>query len=324
MLVASFAGLDAQGQQFLKRANELRAGYRRFYTATLGHRARSTEAFESFVDRPWSVYFEPTVDFADVKGDENASGFNLTRLGVVAGADRRLNDHLFVGGTLGYASTTADLSDGGQLDASTFNVNGYLTWFDGGLHFEGMIGGAFNSFDTERAAIEGIAHGSADGFAWTGLIGGGYDWENGPWKFGPQVALQYKSAQIGGFTESGSLSPLRIESQSETALHSQMGGVLRHRYHVPATWTVISPEIYFGWRHEFMADQFSLDSTFASGAGDTFTVDGPALGSDSIVFSFGVSVQWKPTVNTFINFTREMGRSGYAAQNINAAVRFSF
>ena len=45
---------------------------------------------------------------------------------------------------------------------------------------------------------------------------------------------------------------------------------------------------------------------------------------DSAVASLGLSVQWLPSFNTYLNLTLQMGRSGYDSQQINAGVNFSF
>ncbi len=107
-------------------------------------------------------------------------------------------------------------------------------------------------------------------------------------------------------------------------MHTQLGFNLRYLYYLNKTWTFITPQISLAWRHELLAENVSLKSRFASGEGDTFTVTGPDLGTDSIIVGLGCSIQWKPQLNTYINFTAEMGRSGYASQNLSLGVRYSF
>jgi outer membrane autotransporter protein len=324
MMVLSFAAMDSQGQQFLNRVGEIRADYRSMYSATLRPRARSLEAFDKFVNKPWSTYVEVPTHFVNVDSDDNADGYNASVLGVTFGADRRLSEELIVGAALGYAGGSSDLTEGGKVDLKSFNGQLYAIWCQNGVHVEAMAGGGFNSYDTTRQSVDGEAEGSTDGYAWTGLLGGGYDWENGNWKFGPSASVQYTSSSIDSFTEEGSLSPMTIESQSEDALHTQVGFDLRYRHHVFETWTIISPEVYVGWRHDFLGNEISLDTQFASGNGSAFTVTGPELGSDSIVTSLGLSVQWKPSFNTYINFMTLLGRDGYSSISLNAGARVSF
>jgi outer membrane autotransporter protein len=323
MQVAAFANMDSEGNRFLKRANELRADYRAMYSAAWRRYAVSTNAFDTFVDKPWDMYWELPVNFVSLKGDQNAAGYDITSVGVTVGADRRVTDHLYLGGAVGYAGSSASLDNGGSMDMDTVNLQLYAAWFDKGLHFEGMIGGDFDSYKTKREILGDTASGDTTGIGWTGLLGGGYDWEQGPWKFGPQLAVQYMSVNVNEFTESGSLAPLRISSQTPDAMHSQVGMDVSYRY-LKGRWTYITPSASLAWRHDFQYTQPSLDAKFASGAGDSFTVYGPELGKDSVVASAGLSIQWKPSFNTFINLTAQMGRTGYNAENLNLGMRYSF
>ncbi len=324
MLVASFTAMEAQGNQFRRRVSELHADYTRMYRNTLGRRTTTREAFDRYVNRPWNVYFELPVNSASVSGDANAGGYDISATGLTLGADRHLSDKIVVGGAFNYLTSSADLVNGGSLDMDTVSAQVYATWFDAGWHFEGMLGGALNSYETQRLAVGGAASGDADGFGFTTVIGGGYDWERGPWQFGPSLALQYMNASIKEFTETGSLAPLRINSQSEAAMHSQLGVKLRYRHLIPDSWTLITPEVQFAWRHDFLDNRISLDSQFASGAGNSFSVTGPELGRESIIVSLGCSVQWKPEMNTYLNYTLQRGRNGYASGFLNLGFRYSF
>jgi outer membrane autotransporter protein len=325
MIVASFSVMDAQGNQFLRRVGDLQSDYRRTYQNTLGRRTSTKGAFDAYVNRPWDIYFELPVNSASVSGDANAAGYDLSGSGFTLGADRRVTDNIIAGGAFNYLTTTADTANGGSVDLDTVSLQGYATWFNaGGLHFEGMLGAGINSYETKRAAVDGVASGDADGFGFTTVIGGGYDWENGPWKFGPSLALQYMNASIQEFTEEGSLSPLRIESQSEDAMHSQLGFKLRYRHQVADSWTIITPEVLFAWRHDFLDNSISIDSQFASGSGSSFTVTGPEMGSESVIVGLGCSVQWKPELNTYLNYTMQRGRDGYDSEFLNLGVRYSF
>ncbi len=325
MMVASFAAMDAQGIQFRKRVNELHADYQRFYQETVSRRAQSKEAFDRYVTRPWNVYFELPFNSASVSGDDNASGYDLSVNGFSLGADRRIAPEIIVGGAINYFSTSGDLIDGGVADMTTVSAQVYGTWFTPeGLHVEGMLGGAINSYDTRRQSIGGFASGDTEGFGVTALLGGGYNREYGPWQFGPSFALQVMHASIKGFTESGSSAPLRIDDQSEAALHSELGAHIRYRFQIPDTWTVITPELLFAWRHDFLDNQISLDSQFASGAGNRFSVAGPEMGRESILVTLGLAIQWKPALNTYVSFTTQRGRSGYDSRFVNIGVRYSF
>lgn len=325
MIGAAFSAMDAQGNQFLRRVANLQLDYQRLYQSTLGRRTKTRAAFDEYVNRPWDLYFELPFNSASVASDANAPGYDLSSSGFTVGADGRISENVIVGGGLNYLKTGADPDSGGSVDMDTLSAQVYATWFDAsGLHFEGLVGGAINSYDTLRQGVGGVASGSADGYGFTTVLGGGYNWENGPWQFGPSLAFQYMNASIKEFTETGSLSPLRIDSQSEAALHSQLGINLRYRHQVEDSWTFITPEVSLAWRHDFLDDSIALNSQFASGAGSAFVITGPEMGGDSVIIGLGCSVQWKPAFNTYLNLTLQRGSSGYDSEFLNLGVRYSF
>jgi outer membrane autotransporter protein len=344
MYTAAFAGMDAQGERFLKRVNELRADYRDLYLnaynryATEGDQATtppanptstgssgsSSDIFAKTLDNPWSVYMDGGGEFVDVPGTTNAAGYNVSSGDFSLGLDRWVNKQLVVGGGITYDGSTVGLTGSGHIDMDSYLGEIYTAWFSQGLHIEGMVGGGINSYNTHRQGLQGIANGSTDSLEWNALLGSGYDWHNGPWSYGPQLVLQYMSADIDAFTEKGSLAPMHIESQSADAFHTQVGADLRYRNYVPPTLTFITPDLSIAWDHNYLNDSFALRSRLASGAGDIFTVHGPGLGSDSVVVALGVTVQWKPNFSTYLRYTLQAGSNGYEANAIDAGLQLNF
>jgi autotransporter-associated beta strand protein len=317
------AGMDAQGNQFLKRAAELRAGYRGLYIDLYNANYTEGNATQE-MDKAWGVYLETTVPFVNVNGDNNAKGYYLSGGGITVGVDRRINDQLVLGAALGYLSGDVGLNNNGNITSESGLAQLYAVWFKEGLHLEGMIGGSTTSYDTKRPALQDYAKGSTDGTAWAAMLNGGYDWQKGPWSFGPQVAVQYESANIDSFTEKGSDAPLKIDSQSADAVYSQVGGAVRYRFNVPGTWTFITPELDLGWRHNYSDTTLSLKSRLASGDGNAFTVYGPDLGSDSLIGNIGVTMHWNASFSTYLNCNFQLGDGGYEAEYLSGGLRFGF
>ena len=217
---------------------------------------------------------------------------------------------------------TGALANNGKMNVDNGQVSLYTTWFKDGLHLEGMVGGGYNSYKTTRVVLGTPEVGQTTGTEFTSLIGGGYDWQQGMWSFGPQLALQYKRMDISGFDESGDAAALRIASQSQNSLQSRLGG--RFGFHKKVRGIVITPEVSAAWQHEYINKGVSVDSRFVNGAGNTFTSSGPTLGADSLVTGVGVSVEWTPTIGTFLNYSTEFGIAGYEPHTINGGVGFRF
>lgn len=343
MFTLAFAGMESHGYQLLNRINDLRAGSHGFSANRLslydsngpGKSSQSVcqstpqlqvpcnNLLSQSSDNPWGLFVDGVGEFISVGGDANASGYHMNGGGLTLGLDRRLNEHFVMGLTLGYASVEAGLVNDGKIEMDNFRAGLYAAWFSKGFHVEGMLTGGLNSYDTSRRGLDGMANGKTDGTEWSGLLGGGYDWERGNWIFGPQIQAQYKSVSIDGFTETGSLAPLNIRSHSEDSFSTQVGGHLAYRAKVGKK-IVMMPHLNVAWRHEFMDDSVALDSSFANGAGNIFTVRGPVMGRDSVVVGAGLLVQWSSLVGTYIQYTTEVGRDAYTPHTINGGVNFRF
>jgi outer membrane autotransporter protein len=152
-------------------------------------------------------------------------------------------------------------------------------------------------------------------------LGFGYDWQNGPWTFGPQFKAQYTWVNMDSFEEDGSLAPLEVHSQDADSLYSQVGMHLMYR--VQCGKVVLVPEIELGWRHEYLDSTVSLDSQFASGAGMVFDVRGPELGRDSLVAGAGVTIRWNDRVSTSLNYNTQLLRDHYDLHSFSAGIRIS-
>lgn len=322
MFTVAFAGMDAQGYQFLKRANELRAGYHQLYAGILD--PASPEASDATLDKRWGLYAEVSGQMADVQGDANAGSYDQTGYGVTVGVDRRIGENIAFGAAVGYAKADASLAGNGEVNADRAYAQLYGVWFRQGVHVEAMIGGGLDTFDTRRQGLDGIAEGSADGMEWHALLAGGYDWQEGGWRFGPVAMAQYMSARIDGISETGSMAPLQIDAQNADTFYTQLGAHLLYRHYIEGTWTFVTPEVYIAWRHDFIEDPVEITSRFVSGSGNAFTVTGPQLGQDSIVGGLGITLQLKPGFSAYLNYCGQLGRSGYDAHAVNAGARIGF
>ena len=59
------------------------------------------------------------------------------------------------------------------------------------------------------------ATGSSNGYVFSTFIAGGYDFHIGQLTIGPTAALQYSSEEINGFSENGSIAPVKVNSDTQ-------------------------------------------------------------------------------------------------------------
>jgi outer membrane autotransporter protein len=69
---------------------------------------------------------------------------------------------------------------------------------------------------------------------------------------------------------------------------------------------------------------YSLDSSFANGAGDSFHVSGPQLGRDSVVLGAGFAIRLSERWSTYFYYDGELGRRNYQSSSVTGGLRTTF
>jgi autotransporter-associated beta strand protein len=270
----------------------------------------------------WGVFVTGLGEFTTVDSTSNAPGFDLTTGGVTFGADYRVSPNFAIGLMGGYAHTNADLVNNGSLDVNGGTIGAYATAFGGGFYIDGAATGIFNGYDEHRTALLGTASGDTDGRDFNALVAAGYDWKSGGLTIGPTASYQYTYVEVDGFTETGSLAPLTFSDQNAHSSRTALGAKASYDWHVGHV--VVKPEVRAAWQHEFGDTDYSVVSRFASGAGNSFTVNGPAIGRDSLLIGAGAAVIFNDRVSVYAYYDGELARTNYSSNNVSAGVRVSF
>jgi outer membrane autotransporter protein len=198
----------------------------------------------------------------------------------------------------------------------------YASYFRNGFHVDGILGGGINSYEIRRAALGGNARGNTEGQEIHKELIAGHDWRRGGLTFGPEGALRYTWAGLDGYTERGSLAPLRIESGDVHSLQFELGGHAAYAWKLGTV--VVTPELRAFWQHETLEDSPGVVSRFASGAGGVFRVNGPRVGRDSLVGSGSVSVQLGETWSGYAAYTGEFLRAETSTHQAHLGFRMAF
>jgi outer membrane autotransporter protein len=136
------------------------------------------------------------------------------------------------------------------------------------------------------------------------------------------VSYQYTYVEFDGFTEHGSLAPLTYNDQNAESSRTALGAKASYDWHVGHV--VVKPELRAAWQHEFGDTDYSIVSRFASGAGSSFTVNGPAIGRDSLLIGAGAAVLLNDRVSVYAYYDGELARTNYSSNNVSAGVRVTF
>jgi outer membrane autotransporter protein len=270
----------------------------------------------------WGVFITGLGEFTHVDSTDVARGFDLQTGGFTLGVDYRVCPYFAVGLIAGYAHTNADLANSGNLDVNSGNFGLYATAFTGGLYLDTAVTGGISGYDSHRAALGGTASGSTNGGDLNVLVNGGYDWKKGGLSIGPTASFQYTYVSFDGFTESGSLAPLKLNDQHVDSLRTAFGGKASYDWKVGNV--VIRPELRAAWQHEYGNSAYSIAASFANGAAGSFSVSSPKIGRDSLLLGAGFAVQWSDRISTYIYYDGELGRTNYQSNNVSAGVRVTF
>jgi outer membrane autotransporter protein len=154
------------------------------------------------------------------------------------------------------------------------------------------------------------------------LVAAGYEWKKGALTIGPTVSYQYTYVELDSFTEHGSLAPLSFSSQNANSSRTALGG--KASYDLHAGRVLIRPEIRAAWQHEFGDTQDSIVASLASGAGNSFSVNGPGIGRDSLLIGAGAAVLFNDRVSVYAYYDGELARTNYSSNNVSAGLRVSF
>ncbi|MBV8485970.1 MAG: autotransporter domain-containing protein, partial [Verrucomicrobia bacterium] len=260
-------------------------------------------------------------DFVHVDSDYNARGYRFTTSGFDLGFDYRFLDHFAVGVMGNYTYTWTDLRPG------TITVNSgrgglYAGYFTGGYYLNAGVYGGYNTYDTSRHGLGGVATGNTDGQEWSGFVSTGYDFHYGNLTVGPIASLQYTNVYLNSFSETGSLLPLNIHSDSEESLRSDVGFRAYYQWH--AGNVVVAPYLKATWEHEFKYSALPITAGLAEFPGPDETFTGPVEGQDSAVISTGLSVQWTPMIATYAGYDGQLGRGRYNSNAVTGGVRVSW
>jgi uncharacterized protein with beta-barrel porin domain len=270
----------------------------------------------------WGVFVTGIGEFTDVDSTFNASGYDLATGGFTMGIDYRIGSHFAIGLTGGYAYTHADLVNNSSIAVNGGKLGLYATAFGSGFYLDTAVIGGLNGYDTRRTALEGIASGDTLGGDLNVLVAAGYDWKKGGLSIGPTASFQYTLVGFGDFTESGSLAPLAFPDQHAESFRTAFGMKASYDWKIGPIHLI--PEVRLAWQHEFGDTDYSLVSSFASGAGNSFTVNGPEIGRDSLLLSAGFAIRWNDRISTYAYYDGELFRTNYLSNNVSAGFRVTF
>ncbi|MBT3062245.1 MAG: autotransporter domain-containing protein [Candidatus Thiodiazotropha sp. (ex Lucina pensylvanica)] len=269
------------------------------------------------------------------------SGLDFDTVGITIGADYRITNQFILGGAVGFVDTEAELeNDAGDLDTQGVSLSLFGTYYSPQnyfVDFSATVGS--NDFEQKRRIVytlDGLADVSQqlkadyDGDMVSLFVGSGYDFNRGPWSFGPRADLEYIKSDVDGFTEEisdptadGGGWATRVGETDQRWLTLNLGGKVSYTH--SADWGVLIPYARLDWLHEFEDDSQVITAHFIedpAGMGIEIQTDDPDR--DYLRLRFGTSAQFQNGVVGFIDYGTILAHSEWSSHTISAGLRMEF
>ncbi|HVE14580.1 MAG TPA: autotransporter domain-containing protein [Elusimicrobiota bacterium] len=282
-------------------------------------------------DSPWGFFASGEVTTGRLREANSDSGsqpgYAFNNGGVTGGADYRVNEHLAVGGALGFLHGHASLYNPafGTVDDQSVRYGAYAAASLENLHGDLYVGGAADFFSTNRGIAFGdvsrTARGTPRGSELNVRPGVSYDVRVADYgTFTPFGTLNYDRLSIGSFSETGADSlDLNVGSQTSESLVSSTG--LRWSRKLEGDGYSVAPHVSLGWRHEFVNQNRPIEAQLASGGLGFSTATGD-FARDGTLVGFGLAVNIDKTTLK-LEYAGDF-RSHYQENMINAGARWRF
>lgn len=177
--------------------------------------AASADAPEAQIitDSRLGLFVNGNVSYGERDPSKNNSGFKLDIQGITAGMDYRFTDSFIGGVAVGYSSSDLDYAnDAGILEGSSTFYSAYTSYYNASNYYiDTSITYADSDFGVTRhikyrdasGLVDLRRSGGTDGDQTLATLDFGWDYNNGPWTFGPNGSLSYSETSIDGYAERG-------------------------------------------------------------------------------------------------------------------------
>lgn len=290
------------------------------------------------------VFLNGIVNWGELDGTANQTGFDADGYGIVVGADYRFTDELIFGATFNYSNQTADfaqgaLSAGGDVDADAFGGSVFGTYYVNDFYVDGIVSISGVDYTIKRQVLltstnpaapstNVTATGDPGGFGLAISGGAGYEGRYQQWSYTPYIRLDYRQLDIDDYTESGASGlELQVDEQNVDSLIFALGGQIT--YSISTPFGVVVPRVRAEYNHEFQDDPILLRARYAAPVG--LPIDNPDFvaqtdepNRDFAVVGGGVSAVFARNIQAFIDFDAVVARENVTDNVLTTGVRVDF
>jgi uncharacterized protein YhjY with autotransporter beta-barrel domain len=254
---------------------------------------------------PWTLLTSIQTEHFEHNQTSNEAGYESKSVGALIGVGYRVDRKLSLGLAFDWSSYDVDFATkGGNMDSDIYSLTGFLSYYDGPLHWDLQAG--YTAGDTQASrvitfpetAIAKSDYGSDQLSLSTQLE---WAWQPGAWALKPFVRMDYLQTNVDAFSETGdSVWNMSAAEQNYTLLNSSLG--LDTSYTATTSWGVVIPGIRFSAINQTDLDSDAVNfQLIDAGSMGNFTLDTDS--PDSMFYEWNVNTAFvlKNGVSTFIS-----------------------
>lgn len=288
---------------------------------------------------PWSIFASAAGVFSKMTTASDLPRLHSTTGYFSVGADCQMSSHINAGIYAGYQGMKSWYSEGSLLRANgmkfgmygTAQWNGFTQWDD--FYINAIVGGGANFYNLNRSlniggicgqSFQAIARGNPFGGELDSLLGGGYEFNLGNWRFGANSSLQYTYLGISSFTESGANAVnARVDSQNPSSLVYSLGVNVAYLWD-PVPGFRILPTVGISWQHEFLNYGQRIHAALNGGSGINVPFNS-ATGARNYAFGVaGIAAQLGPRFSAYGYYNPQFGGGQIISHGALVGLSYNF
>ena len=272
------------------------------------------------------VWFKPFGSWSDQQTKGSVIGFDASSYGLVAGADRTLNENWKLGLAFTYASTNVDSKDKfNSLDVNSYQGTIYSSYtIDPRTEANFQLGFGYNQNDSSRTinfgGLNRIALGDFNSYSLNAGAGIARRYEIvGNTSFLPSIRMDYNRITNQSYTETGAGAlNLNVESQTSDQLIPSVQFKLDHNF---TDDIVVSANTGIGYD---LLDSTNTATSSYVGGGSTFVTNGLRASPWTVRSGLGITYKAGDTYDITVRYDRDDRGTDFDNQSVTAKLRFSF
>jgi outer membrane autotransporter protein len=238
-------------------------------------------------------------------GGSDVGNVDIATGGLLVGADAPAGDAWRIGLLAGYSHSSFDTANS-EGEGDSYHLGAYAGAQWDAFSFRSGLSYTWHDIDTARsvAFLGETLKGNYDAGTFLAFGELGYRIDAGAASFEPYANLAHVRLKTDGFTETGGIAALSVDSQTVNTTFTTLGVRFSSAFSLGSVQTVARGGL--GWQHAYGDTSPTSTHVFTAG-GDAFTVSGVPIAKDVAVLEVGMDLKVAPNATLGISYTGQYG-----------------